>query len=1235
MFICLQPCLYMPYSNSKTQCALELCWRVRLKRSNINIFWVSGKKEHFPNDYSSIACAIEPNIKRHGTVEFLELVKTFLESGKEEISPWILVVDGVDMKDFRYFSLLPRGGGKILFTSRTNDLPVQSTAYFDSIHLGNMTPSEATQMLLTLSSGTNKLEKTACQKLVCALDYSPATVARAAAFLYHAKLSEAPISTYLSGYMDWNQTQSELLSAPQDKTEGETEYQSEMDGTIPITFNHLLENEPTAAALLQVLSCLDPYGIEFSLLYLKDKIDQLPHVRTFFDERILSLCMCEADLLEALDCLVRFCLIMRSPNGKNYQLQHEVRKATLSYIRGDKNSGSFTDAVLLVSLKSMVLSTDATNTFTCLLPHILELTSLRHELCPEVSKCLLLQIRLYAIEGLRLQGRAPEAAAMGQEAIGRELVRLGTSPGTDLLTLAWYHALSMSLYDIDMFEQARITGDFAYQNRLRMFGEGNIDTLRSLAHLGWVELSSSGDVPKAIETFEEILSQIEKDDTLRSLEVDARRGLVIAFGRVGNLDEALANQLKVLELEKSIHGEDSTEYLLVLLDASSFYYMKLGEHQKAGTILEDILPRLTNVLGPAHHQILVGFSRLGYYYLNYNLAMIGQAEAIFRGLVNTEATSILRAGLDPMEMCDGLADVLKAKGTPESLEEAIHLAEGVVNGFTNHRGQDHPRTKKAVQDLDDVRRLWEATKSQEPSHAAIHNEDIKYSSKSLTSSSYQYDPLPRSSAYRLLQYEVKNAAIHCSLHMVDKASTNGYVALSYTWGSARPGDGLTADPICKIFCDGKELYITQNLFDALSVLRMAPNTLLWVDAICINQKDLDERSSQVALMGTIYSRAVYTIVWLGKPDVCSNVVHGLLQKITGTVNWLLEEQGIEGLPQDPTASTFWVKVGRPPFSPWEQRALVNFFDRLWFERCWIMQEIILAKGAFCVCGGAEFNWSSLYNMCVFLHRSGWIPRLSRMKGSASTLRGGPLVGAKPIMLMGLTIQCTQGLPVSSMEVLAPATQLREDEIEPGFYRVLQHLVGVTRTSNATLALDKVFAPVALALHLFSGVLKPDFFAISYRGTAEEAYTRVSGLIIQHTQSLSLLGAVEDRKYRQMLNLPSWVPDFSAHFVQSLDREQSSFDCSAGLKLPCKPKIYHSTLKIQGIHVDTIGKCGPSREESSIEGQPSLWLGFLLQLDRTYVTGESSLKAFSRTLIAGQRIYKTDDELLEIYHRYLL
>lgn len=89
-----------------------------------------------------------------------------------------------------------------------------------------------------------------------------------------------------------------------------------------------------------------------------------------------------------------------------------------------------------------------------------------------------------------------------------------------------------------------------------------------------------------------------------------------------------------------------------------------------------------------------------------------------------------------------------------------------------------------------------------------------------------------------------------------------YFALSYTWGNSE----------CKstIFLDGHEVKVTRNLEDALRSLRdykvLPEQTLLWVDALCINQMDKDERASEVQRMRSIYVSAIDTIVYLGSGD---------------------------------------------------------------------------------------------------------------------------------------------------------------------------------------------------------------------------------------------------------------------------------------------------------------------------------------------------------------------------------
>lgn len=81
-----------------------------------------------------------------------------------------------------------------------------------------------------------------------------------------------------------------------------------------------------------------------------------------------------------------------------------------------------------------------------------------------------------------------------------------------------------------------------------------------------------------------------------------------------------------------------------------------------------------------------------------------------------------------------------------------------------------------------------------------------------------------------------------------------YDALSYRWEG---GDE-------KVSCGGAMLLVSANCKAALKRLNNKENKLLWVDAICINQRDGFEKNHQVALMSRIYSQAEQTIAWLGE-----------------------------------------------------------------------------------------------------------------------------------------------------------------------------------------------------------------------------------------------------------------------------------------------------------------------------------------------------------------------------------
>ncbi|PVH79579.1 heterokaryon incompatibility protein, partial [Cadophora sp. DSE1049] len=131
---------------------------------------------------------------------------------------------------------------------------------------------------------------------------------------------------------------------------------------------------------------------------------------------------------------------------------------------------------------------------------------------------------------------------------------------------------------------------------------------------------------------------------------------------------------------------------------------------------------------------------------------------------------------------------------------------------------------------------------------------------------YKYQTLQRSrKEIRLLKLlssdgnaKLKNIPVchifHASLHGNPK-----FLALSYVWGAATD--------LRVILVEDSAVLVTKNLYDALMVFRRPTEDLvIWVDALCINQSDDEEKSWQVGLMADIYREASKVVAWLGPAE---------------------------------------------------------------------------------------------------------------------------------------------------------------------------------------------------------------------------------------------------------------------------------------------------------------------------------------------------------------------------------
>ncbi|PVH68225.1 hypothetical protein DL98DRAFT_376837, partial [Cadophora sp. DSE1049] len=127
-----------------------------------------------------------------------------------------------------------------------------------------------------------------------------------------------------------------------------------------------------------------------------------------------------------------------------------------------------------------------------------------------------------------------------------------------------------------------------------------------------------------------------------------------------------------------------------------------------------------------------------------------------------------------------------------------------------------------------------------------------------------------------------------------------------------------------IFVNDSLFKVSRNLHAALSLLRLCGRErILWIDVICINQMDYDERGHQVSLMSEIYESASQVLVWFGETGVYRS--DGMKELASLLI----------AKPPHPTALYFFTE----DFS----KSFRDILTRPWWSRVWIIQEAAVAR----------------------------------------------------------------------------------------------------------------------------------------------------------------------------------------------------------------------------------------------------------------------------------------------------
>jgi hypothetical protein len=215
---------------------------------------------------------------------------------------------------------------------------------------------------------------------------------------------------------------------------------------------------------------------------------------------------------------------------------------------------------------------------------------------------------------------------------------------------------------------------------------------------------------------------------------------------------------------------------------------------------------------------------------------------------------------------------------------------------------------------------------------------------------YQYQPLQYYDSVRVLVLHpsLNNSdPIRCTIqHARLSDASLKYEAVSYTWGTT------TQTQAIYLHHGASVLYVRHNCYNALRrIRRKHGDCLLWIDAICINQINLQERARQVCMMDSIFSRASNVLVILSEPAANSDALFEKLAPGDGILP-LTRRSGRES-PGDDVV-----------------QLLVDLLRDPWFERVWVLQEVCGKNYIRFFCGPASFSYSGLYRLYWECHWKG-------------------------------------------------------------------------------------------------------------------------------------------------------------------------------------------------------------------------------------------------------------------------
>jgi Heterokaryon incompatibility protein (HET) len=443
----------------------------------------------------------------------------------------------------------------------------------------------------------------------------------------------------------------------------------------------------------------------------------------------------------------------------------------------------------------------------------------------------------------------------------------------------------------------------------------------------------------------------------------------------------------------------------------------------------------------------------------------------------------------------------------------------------------------------------------------------------------------------LLPSSDSSSEIRCTIQHFNLDDHPAYKALSYVWGDATK--------TLPILVNEKLYHVTINCYAALRRLRKMGERRIWIDAICINQKNDEEKSAQVAFMRDIYYFAEEVIVWLGwseaeqkaNDEVNEELAIALIYELADALRTYIHKPGDLG--RGDLYNRFIQKSNKEGISPSSWNALLQVFSHEWFKRLWVHQEIVV----------------SLKSTAMFQYYTIPFEEIGRAAQAIDHLVGAG--SANPFVLRHyFEMDLALGLEQESANVFERyATKCCYDREEKQVIAMEPlKVMSVGRRYKCLNPRDRVFALLGLINQDGYSRIRPD-----YTKSISEVYTSLMWSLIQDQRSIGAIGFA-GVGYRDIEDgLPSWVVDWRfGRYLPFARRYKASLDYSIKML-----SFYPSQeLQVLGVHVDNlltaVEPLGHVKDEINWESRargPSLWKKYF----NFYPDGSVPQHAWIRTI----------------------